>query len=54
MLEYSKRAPGPRLPADLIAVDEHCTRSKLMFSEDCGFRGLSIALQLTGTFFFLN
>ena len=46
MLEYAKLSPG-RLPADLLAVDRHSRISKAMFSDDCGFRGLSIALRLS-------
>ena len=46
MLAYAKMTPGPRLPADLIALDQHSKRSKKMFNADDGFRGLSIALHL--------
>ena len=46
MLEYAKGKPGPRLPADLLAVDKHSKQSKSMFHANCGYRGLSIALFL--------
>jgi hypothetical protein len=46
MLSYAKMTPGPRLPADLIALDKHSKQSKDMFHADEGFRGLSIALPL--------